>query len=79
MIGRTFGELGKWLAESGIDSGHGIGLYYDDPCATPPAELKSDAGAFVADDFTTADPRVHVVDVPGGTFAVGTHTGPYNR
>jgi AraC family transcriptional regulator len=33
---------------------------------------------FVPDDFVTEDPRVHVVNVAGGTYAVGTHVGPYD-
>lgn len=78
MIGRTFGQLGAWLQETGAPSGPGIGIYYDDAEATPPDELRSEAGAFVADDFATDDPRVHIVDVAGGTYAVGTHVGPYD-
>jgi AraC family transcriptional regulator len=27
----------------------------------------------------TTDPRVHVVEVVGGTYAVGTHIGPHNQ
>ena len=77
MIGHTFGQLGAWLAESGTQSGLGMALYYDDPEATPAAELRSDAAAFVPDDFVTDDPRVHAVEVAGGAYAVGTHFGPY--
>ncbi|HLJ53835.1 MAG TPA: AraC family transcriptional regulator [Chthonomonadaceae bacterium] len=78
MIGRTFGALGAWLGETRTETGRGVALYYDDPSTTPADELRSDAGAFVADGFETADPRVHVVNVPGGAFAVGTHHGPYD-
>jgi AraC family transcriptional regulator len=78
MIGQTFGRLGAWLAETGVEAGLGLGIYYDDPDVTPAAELRSDAGAFVADGFVTDDPRVHVVDVAGGMYAVGTHVGPYD-
>jgi AraC family transcriptional regulator len=78
MIGQTFGRLGAWLEETGIETGHGLGIYYDDPEVTPAAELRSDAGMFVPDNFATNDPRVHVVDIAGGTYAVGTHVGPYD-
>jgi AraC family transcriptional regulator len=78
MIGRTFGQLGAWLQETGIEAGPHLGLYYDDPGVTPPEELRSDAGVFVSEDFVTDDPRVHVVDVAGGAYAVGTHVGPYD-
>jgi AraC family transcriptional regulator len=53
-------------------------LYYDDPEATPAAELRSDAGVIVPQEFVTDDPRVHVVDIAGGMYAVGTHVGPYD-
>jgi AraC family transcriptional regulator len=78
MIGQTFGQLGAWLKETGIDARLTLGIYYDDPEATPVAELRSDAGAFVPDDFATDDPRVHIVDIAGGLYAVGTHIGPYD-
>ncbi len=77
-IGETFRKLRNWRAENGIDAGMDIGLYYDDPSATPPDELRSDAGAIVADDFAIQDPRVHIVDVVGGAHAVYAHVGPYD-
>jgi AraC family transcriptional regulator len=77
LVGVAFGSLFQWLAVNPIAHAEGIALYYDDPAITPPDELKSDAGVIVADDFTTNDPAVHVVDVPGGRFAVVTHVGPY--
>jgi AraC family transcriptional regulator len=78
MIGQTFGRLGEWFAETGVDAGARLGLFYDDPDTTPVAELRSDAGAFVPDDFVISDPRVHVIEVTGGTYAVATHVGPYD-
>jgi AraC family transcriptional regulator len=77
-IGRTFGQLAGWLKEKGIEAGPFVGLYYDDPSTTPPADLKSDAGALVPDGFSTNDPRVHIIDVGGGKYAVATHVGPYH-
>lgn len=78
MIGKTFEQLKAWLNENHVDAGQGLAVYYDDPGVTPVAELKSDAGVFVSDDFTTNDPRVHLVDVAGGLYAVGTHAGSYD-
>jgi AraC family transcriptional regulator len=78
MIGKTFGELGAWLAEMGVEAGPQLAIYFDDPEATPAAELRSHAGAFVPPDFRTDDPRVCVVEVAGGLYAVGTHVGPYD-
>ena len=78
MIGETFGQLAAWLQETGIQACETLGIYYDDPDTTPVEELRSDAGAFVPDDFTTDDPGVHLVDIAGGPYAVGTHVGPYD-
>src|SRR5262249_21204041 len=77
MIGQTFAQLVAWLKESGTAAGPFMALSYAAPEAPPPAELRSDAGAFVPDGFAPNDPRVHLVDVAGGTYAVGTHIGPY--
>ena len=78
MIGKTFGELGAWRKEAGVPLQPFIALYHDDACSTPAEELRSDAGMLVPDDFTTTDPRVHLVDVAGGLYAVGTHIGGYD-
>lgn len=78
MIGSAFGQLGAWMKEAGVPEGPTVGIYYDDPEVTPAEELRADAGVFVTNDFTTNDPRVHIVDIPGGTYAVGTHRGPYD-
>jgi AraC family transcriptional regulator len=78
MIGKTFDQLVSWLKETGLDAGPPLGIYYDDVDVTPAAELRSDAGVFVPDDFVTDDPRVHVVDIAGGLYAVGMHVGPYD-
>jgi AraC family transcriptional regulator len=78
MIGQTFCQLGSWLKEAGIAPELTLGIWYDDPDITPVEELRSDAGAFVPDDFVSDDPRVHVVDIAGGAYAVATHIGPYD-
>ena len=78
MIGQTFGKLGAWMARTGTEAGQGIALYYDDPETTPPAELRSDAGMIVSATFTTDDPDISIVEIPGGLTAVYTHVGPYS-
>ncbi len=78
MIGQTFGKLGAWMACTGTEAGQGIALYYDDPETTPPGELRSDAGMLVSDTFTSDDPDITIVDIPGGLTAVYTHVGPYS-
>lgn len=78
MIGQTFGQLGQWLGQSGIPAGPMVGIYYDDPESTPAAELRSEAGAIVPHDFVNTNPQAHIVDIPGGTYAVATHVGPYD-
>jgi AraC family transcriptional regulator len=71
-------KLGGWLQETGTNGGPIVCLYYDDPKVTPVEQLRSDAGAVVPENFATDDPRVHMVDLRGGTYAVTTHVGPYD-
>lgn len=78
MTGKAFGQLGAWLKETGVAAGPMVGIYYDDAESTPAADLRSHAGAFVSDDFRTDDPRVEVVAVAGGPYAVAVHVGPYD-
>lgn len=77
MIGQTFGRFVAWAGQNGVPFRQGIGIYYDDPETTSADQLHSDAGTFVPDDFTTEDPQVRVIEVPGGTYAVATYVGPY--
>ena len=53
-------------------------ISHDDPETTLSAELRSDACAIVANDFTTDDPTVQVFNLPGGRYAVATHLGAYS-
>ena len=78
MIGQTFGQWGAWSQEAKIEHGMGVAFFYDDPESTPPDKLRSDAGAFVSNDFVTTDPAVHIVDVAGGSYAVATHLGSFD-
>ncbi|MDX1933442.1 MAG: GyrI-like domain-containing protein [Capsulimonadales bacterium] len=78
MIGQTFERLMSLIGTKGIPMNQTVALYYDDPENTPVEELRSDAGVFVADDFTSTDPDVRVVMIEGGSYAVATHMGPYD-
>lgn len=55
-----------------------VGVCYDDPEVTPPEKIRYDACVTVGDDFTP-EGEVGVQTLPGGEFAVVTHTGPYER
>jgi AraC family transcriptional regulator len=78
MIGTTFSKFFQWAGMNQKKTGQGIGFYYDDPTSTPPDDLRSDAGALVDADFVIDNPEVHLVDIPGGSYAVYTHHGPYD-
>lgn len=78
MIGGAFGRIAEWVKSSGTPAQEGIGIYYDDPSMVPADQLHAHAGQLVAEDFTTNDPAVEVVDIPGGLYAVATHMGPYD-
>lgn len=78
LIRQTFERFFIWLKETGAEAGPFVAIYYDDPGKTPAEDLRSDAGVLVPDGFVTADARVHVVDMPAGTYAVGTHVGSHD-
>ncbi len=55
-----------------------VGIYYDDPMITPPAELRSAAGVVVSDDVLLPSGLAEVRLV-AGRYAVTTHVGPYQK
>lgn len=55
-----------------------VGIYYDDPSVVAPEDLRSFAGMFVDDDFSTDDDRIEIRTVDGGRYAVWTHYGSYS-
>lgn len=77
-IGDAFGKLGIWLAARGRRLGQerSFGIYYDDPEATPPEKLVSDACIEIAGDLPL-DATVEKRRIAGGRYAVLVHTGPY--
>jgi AraC family transcriptional regulator len=77
-INRAFEKLFAAIVVRGQmkDTGLMVGVYYDDPSATPAPDLRSHAGAIVADDIQLAPP-LEEVRLPAGRHAVLTYTGPY--
>lgn len=78
QIAEAFEKMGATLAARGLvgQIGHMVGVYYDDPSAVPPADLRSHAGAEVGPDLPIAPPLQEVL-LPAGRHAVLTFTGPY--
>ena len=77
-INRTFEKLGATLGARGLypQTGPMVGVYYNDPAATPPADLKSHAGVEAGPDMPIEAP-LEEVGLPAGRLAVLTFTGPY--
>jgi AraC family transcriptional regulator len=69
-----------WAAPRGLlaHSSPLYGVCPDDPDVTAEEHLRFDACVAVDDDFR-ADDAVGVTEIPGGTYAVGNHVGPYDR
>ena len=77
-IGSAFERLNTvaigrgWVA----DATRYVGLYYDDPAATPAADLRSDACLTAPPGFT-CDDELRPLTIAGGRYAVLLHVGPY--
>lgn len=80
-IGNTFGRLTAAAAAAGlIEPGADfIGVYYDDPDATPLERLRSHAGLTVTKEDARAPEGFEWIDLPAGEYAVGVHRGPYDK
>ena len=78
MIGQVFGAMAQWQRETGIAAGPHVGIFYDDPNVVPADQLRSHAGLLIADDVTIVDPRVEVVTLRSGLYAIATYVGPYD-
>jgi AraC family transcriptional regulator len=81
QIGEAFGRLGGWVARQGLfgPGARMLGIYYDDPDATPEAQLRSKACFVPGSDAASVDAAAPVerITVAGGEYAVLLHTGPY--
>ena len=75
-IGETMKELDSWVERRGLRrAGHPFCLFYDNPLETPEGELRSDACIPVAGPFAP-EGKVEMKEVPGGTVAETSHSGP---
>ena len=78
-IARTYDKLGAILGPRGLYplGGHMVGVYYDDPAATPAADLTSHAAIELPEPAPIAAP-LQELHLPAGPHAVLTFTGPYS-
>ena len=78
QIGAAFDRLGAIVRAAGLHPAGLIGVYHDDPRATPPDALRSDAAVVVGEQDALpaglAEGRL-----PGGRYAKVVHVGPYER
>jgi AraC family transcriptional regulator len=77
-IGDSFAQLGQLAGPAGLVTGNAlmVAIYHDDPEATAPSELRSDAGISVTEE-QTIPASLHEVRVPGGRYAMTTHIGSF--
>jgi AraC family transcriptional regulator len=77
-IATTFQRLSTIAAGQGLfgPATRSFGIYYDDPSATPPDALRSEACLTVPDGWTP-DGELQLREIRGGRYAVVLHVGPY--
>ena len=77
-IGATFQRLSTIAAGQGLfgPDTRSFGIYYDDPSATVPDALRSDACLTVPDGWTPGG-ELQVREIRGGRYASVLHVGPY--
>lgn len=78
-ISRAYDKLGAVLGTRGLwpKAGAMVAAYYDDPSATPAADLRSHAGVVFGGDVALEAP-LEVVTLPAGPHAVLRYQGPYS-
>jgi AraC family transcriptional regulator len=80
-IGKAFERLGSVAGPSGLLLHPGsamIGIYYDDPDATPPEKLRSEAAIVVPEHVPLPEGLVEQ-RIPEGRYARAVHVGPYEQ
>ena len=76
QIGRAFQTLHDTVTHAGLRTEALVGIFHDDPRRTPPAQLRSDAGAIV--DGSAALPEgLAEHRLPAGRYARAEHVGSY--
>ena len=79
QIGKAFEKLGQIAGPSGLFGQPGaamIATYHDDPDATPPDELRSEAGIIVPEGVPLPA-ALEEVHIPEGDYAKYTHIGGF--
>jgi AraC family transcriptional regulator len=80
QIGQAFGRLGTLAGPAGLLGAPGalmLGIYHDDPRATPPNQLRSDAAIVVSEGTQLPEGLTEQV-VAGRRYARATYVGPYD-
>ena len=78
-ISEAFARLGELAGGAGLVGDPAptmLAIYHDDPEATSPAELRSDAALVVPED-RALPPELTELRIPAGRYARATHIGPY--
>lgn len=81
-IGPVFDRLWSFIESNGIETLRTIGIYYDNPDYTPAAQLRSAACFEVRGGYQLTVPApagVTIEEIPGGTYAKTSFTGPYEQ
>jgi AraC family transcriptional regulator len=79
QIGAAFAKLSDLAARAGLFAHPGammIAAYHDDPEATAPADLRSEAAISVP-DHVALPPDLGEMRLEAGSYACTTHVGPY--
>lgn len=75
-IGRAFGRLGSVAAPP--KGAQMIAIFHDDPDATPPDKLRSDAAMTLPGGSSTPNGLIEQ-RIPAGRYATVVHKGPYEE
>ena len=78
-VGETWQKLTSWASVRGLIGKQPVlyGICPDDPDVTAEALLRFDACVFVDENFT--ENELAIATIPGGSYAVATHEGSYDR
>jgi AraC family transcriptional regulator len=77
-LAATWGRLFQWMLPRGMGGQHArkFNVPLDNPDVTPPEKQRADCCIEVDDDFQP-EGEVGVQMLPGGTYAVAVHVGPW--
>jgi len=82
-IAKSFEAAIIWMLQKDILKGPPscTGIYYDDPSAVPPEDLRAEAGVVITENIepetTASGEEIRTVNIPGGRHAVLVFKGPY--